>query len=116
MKKVYLFFAICALFLFASESLARECKFSWLPNDETNLVGYRILYGVSSRMYTEVADVGLPDIVDGRVHTTLSIDISGQGFYFACIAYDTEGNHSHYSNEVYWKGFAVPTIISITKE
>ncbi len=60
----------------------------------TDLAGFKVYYGTSSRTYTGSIDVG-------NVETyTVSGLPKGQTYYFAVTAYDTSGNESDYSNEV----------------
>jgi len=79
---------------------AAQANFSWLPNTETNLTGYEIHYGTISQNYTTVIDVGLPEPVDGRVHATVDDLAEGNTYYFAAMAYDSNGNESDYSQEI----------------
>ncbi len=59
----------------------------------TDLAGYKIYYGTSSRQYTNSSDVGS--------NTTGTIQgLSAGTYYFAVTAYDSYGNESGYSNEV----------------
>ncbi len=59
----------------------------------TDLAGYKVHYGGSSRNYSKVINAGnkLSHIVSG-----LNV---GDTYYFAITAYDTSGNESGYSNE-----------------
>ncbi len=85
---------------FSAPTLAAEATFSWLPNSETNLTGYNIYYGTSSRNYTDVIDAGLPTPVNGRIQTTVNNLEEGTTYYFAATAYDSNGNESGYSDEI----------------
>ena len=87
------------ILLMASISYAADATFSWLPNSETDLAGYKIHYGQEAGVYTETVDCGLPEIVDGRVSYTMT-DISDSVIYYGCTAYDTHDQSSDYSNEV----------------
>jgi len=84
-----------------SESFAANVTFSWTPpttNSDgtplTDLAGYRVYSGVSSRNYTQNTDVGN---VTSYTVTNLS---GGTTYYFAVTAYDTSGNQSTFSNEL----------------
>ncbi len=59
----------------------------------TDLAGYRIYYGISSRGYSQSVDAGnvTSYIIGGFAE--------GQTYYFAVTAYDTYGNESAYSLE-----------------
>ncbi len=59
----------------------------------TDLVGYKIHYGIASEVYNHSIDVG-------NVTTyTLTGLTKGQVYYAAATAYDTSNNESVYSNE-----------------
>jgi len=59
----------------------------------TDLDGYRIHYGLTSRSYTDVLDVA----AGGTSH---SLSLPSGSYYFAMTAIDADGNESAYSNEV----------------
>ncbi len=59
----------------------------------TDLAGYKVYYGTSSRDYTKTIDVG-------NTTTYQITGLSGGTYYFAVTAYDTSGNESDYSEEV----------------
>ncbi len=100
----WLLLSTLLVLLSAPLALAADASFSWLPNTETNLKGYRIHYGnSSSRNYTTTVDVGLPALgADSRVHYTITGLTPGTTYYFAATAYDTDGLESDYSTEVVW--------------
>ncbi len=66
----------------------------WDPNSESDLAGYKLYYGYSSRDYPNVIDVGNEEIciVDNLK--------PGETYYFAATAYNITGLESDYSNEV----------------
>jgi PKD repeat protein len=77
-------------------------KISWSPpttningSPLTDINGYRVYYGNSSRNYTRIINVG----------NNMTYDVNdlaeGLTYYFAVTAYDTSGNESLYSNEVF---------------
>lgn len=80
--------------------MAAQATFSWLPNNETNLAGYKVYYGTSSRNYTNVIDVALPALINGRIQATVDNLIEGETYYFAATAYDSQGLESDYSDEI----------------
>jgi hypothetical protein len=92
-----------------------EVGFSWLSNDEPTLSGYKIHYGTTSQNYTFVIDVGLPEIVEGRVKTKIGALQEGQVYYFAATAYDDSGE-SGFSTEVEHMVPFIPRIISISQK
>lgn len=60
--------------------------------------GYQLHIGNTPGTYHRTIDVGLPAIINGRVHS--SVHISGGSKYFACTAYATDGLESDYSDEL----------------
>ena len=94
-----LFFVIIFGLLAAHDANAMDGKFSWLPNTESDLAGYKIHYGTASGQYEHVADCGLPETVNGRVTYTIP-NIPDDLTYFAATAYDSQDHESDYSNEI----------------
>lgn len=86
-------------FILLHNVYAADISFSWLPNSETDLKGYKIHYGEVSGNYTDSVDCGLPEIIDGRVQYTIT-DLPDGLLYYACTAYDNE-QESDYSNELF---------------
>lgn len=60
----------------------------------TDLAGYRVYYGTSSRNY------GAPVVLDDPTATSVEITAPSGDYYVAMTALDAEGNESAYSNEV----------------
>jgi len=75
-------------------AVATQATLEWDPNSETNLAGYKIHYGLASRSYTSVVDVGK------QTTCTLKNLLAGTTYYIAATAYNTSGLQSGYSNEV----------------
>jgi len=72
-----------------------QATLAWDANTESNLGGYRLYLGNSSRNYTLDIDVGL------QTNYTVTNLQEGQTYFFAVTAYDTSGAiESAYSNEV----------------
>jgi hypothetical protein len=73
--------------------LGFQLSLEWDPNPETNIIGYRLYYGLSGGQYTTSVSVGnqttytLGNLTDGKTH------------YFAVTAYNSYGE-SGYSNEL----------------
>ena len=67
---------------------------TWNANPESDLAGYRVFYGTSSRNYPNSISVGK---VTSATISGLTI---GTKYYFALKAVDTSGNLSGYSAEV----------------
>ena len=101
-KILYIGFLFFLIYFFStSVSFAANVTFSWTPpitNSDgtplTDLAGYKVYSGLSSRNYTQNTDVGN---VTSYTATNLS---GGTTYYFAVTAYDTSGNQSSFSNEL----------------
>jgi hypothetical protein len=75
--------------------------FSWLPNTESDLAGYKIHYGTTPNgPYDLVVDAGNPPPVDGRIKGSVSGLTEGVTYYFVATAYNTSGLESNNSTEV----------------
>ena len=99
----YTCFFLFSLFLFSllqNTAYSGELSFSWTPNAEAHLAGYKIYYGTESRNYSVSINVGSPAIVDGKVIYTVKDLPEGNTLYFAATAYDVDGLESDYSEEV----------------
>lgn len=84
--------------IFFSSSFGQiNINISWDANNEQDLKGYKIYYGLNPGEYAFHKDVG---------KTTLeSISIQDSTDYYVVVtAYDTSGNESNYSKEVFVKG------------
>jgi hypothetical protein len=93
------------VFVFAALSIAHPSaeavnkSFAWNPPTQnvdgtplTDLAGYEVAWGTSSRSYPNIRNVGSS--------TSTIVDFNA-GTYFASVrAYDTSGNRGAYSNEV----------------
>jgi len=94
---------LCSLSILCSTAFAvQQADFSWLPNNEANLTGYKIYYSTVSDQYDQTIDVGDPGVVDGVVQATVTGLADGTTYYFAATAYDADGLESDYSQEVIW--------------
>ena len=78
---------------FASISaFADSVMLAWDPSISTNVVGYRVYYGVGSRSYTNYVSVaGTNATVSGLAGATT--------YFFTATAYDSNGIESDYSSE-----------------
>lgn len=66
---------------------------SWSANSESDLQGYKVYYGTSSRAYVFSRLIG-----NQTVYTLNQLE-AGKIYYFAVTAVDTSGNESGYSEE-----------------
>jgi len=75
-------------------ALAADITLAWDQNPESDITGYKIYYGLQSRVYSYVIDVG--------THTSCTIAGLEKGltYYIAATAYDQSGNESAYSSEI----------------
>jgi hypothetical protein len=73
---------------------ATPLTLAWDPNTEPDLAGYKVYFGIRSRNYDFVTDVG-----DVTHHTVTNLDPNTR-YYFALTAYDTSRNESDFSGEV----------------
>ena len=95
--------AILASFLSAAVAFAADCtqKFSWLPNSETDIAGYKIHYGLTNGgPYPSTVNVVAPTPVNGRILGEVPGLICGNNYYFVCTAYNSAGLESGYSTQV----------------
>jgi len=72
---------------------------SWNSNTEPDLAGYRVYYGTQSGQYDQAKGNGI--VVTGATNYTISGLNLGTRYYFAVTAFDTSGNESGYSQEVF---------------
>lgn len=72
---------------------AVDVKLAWDANTETNLAGYKVYWGTTSRSY------GPPVNAGNQTAYTVTGLLPGT-YYFAVTAIDSEGNESGYSIEV----------------
>lgn len=74
-------------------AFAGDVTLQWDPNPETDVIGYKIYYGTSSRTYSSPIPLGL--------QTSYTVAGLGAGtYYFAVTASNRDGLESAFSNEV----------------
>ncbi|MFB3924900.1 MAG: malectin domain-containing carbohydrate-binding protein [Syntrophales bacterium] len=79
---------------FAPVAHSADVTLAWDANSESDLAGYKVYYGTSSRNYSSRIDVG------NWTGCTISGLSAGSTYYFAATAYDTGGLESEYCAEV----------------
>ena len=84
---------------------ASSVTLAWNPSTGTNIAGYRIYYGATSRTYTNTVAVG------NVTTATISNLVSGATYYFAATAYDTSNLESDFSNEASTNTLGSPIIV-----
>ena len=111
-------FIISALTLFSPPSIyaayTTDVTLSWSSNSESDLAGYYIYYktGSSGTPYNgtgavegnspiqvPIADLDNPAYPEYTIHGLSDTETT----YFVLTAYDTDGNESGYSNEVFYQ-------------
>ena len=91
------------LSLWDTEIFAKQVTLAWDANPERNLGGYRIYYGLASRSYSSMVDVG-----NQTNYTIFDLD-DHRTYYFAVTAYNIKGTiESSFSNEVSTGGSSLP--------
>ena len=83
--------------IIAAQSWASQVTLAWDANTESNIAGYILYYGTSSRNYASSVDV------KNATQYTLKNLTEGQTYYFAASAYDTGNNKSSYSSELMYR-------------
>jgi hypothetical protein len=103
-RNIISFSILCIIVIFLSSSitLAGDATLSWDPPSTnadgttlTDLAGYRVYFGTSSGIYSKNIDAG--NIATYRINNLTD----GLTYFFAVTAYDSDGNESEYSNEVF---------------
>jgi hypothetical protein len=82
---------------------SQSVSFRWSANTEPDVVGYRVHYGVASRTYTQILDVG------NSTTATITNLLPGTTYYFALTAYNTLGLQSVYTGELV---YSVPMVLA----
>jgi hypothetical protein len=106
MIKIFFFILLTISLLFQSAWAATAIiRLAWDANTASNIAGYRIYFGTSSRTGTDPNACGLcgySKMVDVGNVTTYRIPglIQRKTYYISATAYDTSGNESTFSNEV----------------
>jgi hypothetical protein len=91
-----LLFIVYLFFNSAQPAYSAQVELTWDPPGgtlPTELAGYRVYYGTSSRNYSNTIDVG-----SGTDYVVANLD-TGSTYYFAVTALGTDGSESAYSNE-----------------
>jgi hypothetical protein len=95
--------------LAASAQGQSSVTLAWDSSPGTNISGYKLYYGATSRAYTNTVTVG------NTTTATISNLIAGATYYFAATAYDTSNLESDFSGEVsYTNAVLAPPAIALT--
>lgn len=85
--------------LLASSAQARVETVRWTQGDLTDIVGWKIYVGLSSRNYVDTIDVGFP-VPDGEGIYSFDIEVADDAtLYIAMRSYGANDDHSALSNE-----------------
>ncbi|MCD6534685.1 MAG: DNRLRE domain-containing protein [Deltaproteobacteria bacterium] len=117
-KYLFLFCFVIAVSLFScvinNSAVAADvgvADFSWLPNTETDLAGYKIHYGINQGgPYGLVVDLGIPAPVDGRIHGSVTGLTAGVTYFFVGTAYNNADLESDFSVEVEYSAPLPPPV------
>jgi hypothetical protein len=83
-------------FTFPAE-ITQGAVLRWHSNTESDLTGYQVHYGTSSRNYDRVVDLGnVTEYQLGNLNLLENVS-----YYFSITAYDSAGNESGHSNELH---------------
>ena len=77
-----------------SASHARDVTLAWLPNEEPDILGYRIWYGSESENYIESIDVG------NQTQFTITGLENDKKYFYAVTVYNTANRESGFSEEI----------------
>lgn len=73
--------------------LSYSVTLAWNPSISTNVVGYKVYYGLASGAYNNTISVG------SSTNATITGLIAGSTYFFAATAVDSLGDESPFSNE-----------------
>jgi hypothetical protein len=92
-RKIKFFLPALFLLFACMRAIAADVSLAWNPSMSTNITGYRVYVGNSSRNYGTSIQIG--------IQTTYTVTGLTDGtYYFAVTAFDGNGNESDFSNEV----------------
>jgi len=93
--------SLCLLILAAIVGRAATVTFAWYPPKETNIVEYRLYYGVSSRNYQGFQSSGTNINLGGtNISYVVTNLLSSSRYYFALAAVNKFTNQSAFSAEI----------------
>jgi hypothetical protein len=91
---IVIYFSFLCFLPSSAQTHKGSLSISWSQNNENDLAGYRVYYGVQSRLYHSNKDVGKSN------ECTLDNLEPDKLYYIALTAYDITGNESGFSAEV----------------
>jgi type IV pilus assembly protein PilY1 len=93
-KSAFVFLFLLLSLVLAQYVFAAQIRLAWNANSESDLAGYRVYYGNSSKSYTNSVDVG-----DQTTFALTGLKY-GTKYFIILTACDTSNNESTYSTEV----------------
>ena len=93
-KSAFVFLFLLLSLVLAQYVFAVQIRLAWDANSESDLAGYKVYYGTSSKSYINSMDVG-----DQNTFALTGL-IQGQSYFIVVTSYDTSANESGYSSEV----------------
>jgi hypothetical protein len=91
-----------SVFLPSFVSAQGSINLIWQPSPDTNVIGYNVYYGTSSRSYTNEISLG------NTTSATISGLVGGVTYYITATSYDASGDESDFSNEI---SYNIPTSV-----
>jgi fibronectin type 3 domain-containing protein len=91
---------LCLFLFWFSAGYTAEITLLWDKNTETDIEGYRVYSGISSKTY---ATNPICQVDSNWNSCTVIVPLDGKTRYYAVKAYNTEGLESAFSNEVSYK-------------
>lgn len=85
-------FVVLALVAGVNRATSGSVLVTWVPNPNTNIVGYKVYYGTASQVYTT-------NFAAGNVTNTSISGLASGTYYFAATSYDAASDESAYSAE-----------------
>ena len=99
--RLALYVSVLTIFTQATVFAVGDLTLAWDASPDVAATGYRVYYGGASGVYTNSATVG------NVTNATFSNLPDGATYYFAAVAYTTEGFESDFSNET---SYSVPVV------
>ena len=93
-NRIWLLVVGVAVTCATTHGIAASVTLAWNPNSESNVAGYKVHYGHSSRTYPFVIDVG------NATRQTIGDLQEGVSYHFAVTAYNIAGRESDFSGEI----------------
>jgi hypothetical protein len=96
MRKTFILFAFAGALLLGNKTMAQtltSLTLGWNPSSSAGVAGYDIYYGTSSNNWTSA----VPVAGQGATSVTIRGLVSGQTYYFAAAAFDSNGDQSSLS-------------------